>query len=89
MLIFTLTCGEASSVCEGKACKSESSALTELPAETVTAALSLLFHRDEMTVKAINIMVMTIAAISALLSFKQSSPNSHFVEAKIFSVDFQ
>lgn len=63
--------------------------LVGLPAETVMVALPLLSHRDEMTVKAININVMTIAAISALLSFKQSSPNSHFVEAQIFGVDFQ
>ena len=63
--------------------------MPELLADMVAAARSSPFPREALIATDMNIKVMTIAAISALISFKQSSHNSRFIEAQIFCVDFQ
>lgn len=82
--MFTSVTGESSGDGATEDGEAEASALAVPPEEMVTAALSSRSSRKEMKASVIKIMVMTIAIISALLSFKQSSPNSRFGRAQIF-----
>ena len=68
--MFTSAKGETSGDGAEEDGKSEVSALAVRLDDMVTAALSSRSNRKEMKANAIKITVMTIAIISALLSFK-------------------
>ena len=84
MLMLTIVIGEASGDGAAEDGEAEASVLAVLPEDMVTAALLSRSSRKDIKASVIKIIVMTIAIISALVSFKQSSPNSRFERAQIF-----